>query len=408
MTVLLGQQTGGAGTDFAASGNTALWPFVAVASGVLARIWCQLGIANAGFTAARLGTYDDAAGSPTGAPTSVASVSSLAEAQGAGSFHADIAGGPSIVSGTTYWIGVCGVGEQLDLNNGTTLAGVEGVGNFPTNPAGGAMGQVPIIWGETVAGDVLFVGGGSQQALQQAMGQPGVFFYTGHMDPPDVTTVGINVVTLAALVAGIGGIVADLSVSRALASAITGVGQITSNLKVSRAIAATVTGTSTVTPNLKVSRAIAALIAGTSTITPNLKVTRQLATLIAGTSAITANFKATRAIATVVAGTSTITGALAVTRRLNTLIVGVGTVTADLSTHAQTALAATVAGQAVITAALKVNRRFQTAVAGAAQIAANLTIIGSAPVVTITAALLRRRRLLRQQGGTLGRKRRGW
>src|SRR6266516_2932637 len=81
---------------------------------------------------------------------------------------------------------------------------------------------------------------------------------------------GPPTVDLNAAVAGIGTVVANLVVSRALATAIAGVGTVTPALADSRRLAATAGGTSTVTPSLKVSRALSTVVVGVGAVTPDL------------------------------------------------------------------------------------------------------------------------------------------
>jgi hypothetical protein len=199
-------------------------------------------------------------------------------------------------------------------------------------------------------------------------------------------------VDLAALIAGVGAIVASLSVTRMLATAVVGVGA--------------------VVPNLKAQRTLSTTVAGTSTVGPGLSVTRRLATVIAGTSAISADLTTTvggvtRLLATAIAGTSTVQGALFVSRRLTTAIAGSSTVSV-LQLTRSARLTVLVAGTSAVQGALRLVSAFAARVSGSSSVLPNLTIIGGAPIVTITKALLRRRRALRESGSSQPRKRRPW
>jgi hypothetical protein len=172
MTVLVGQQSAGTTPDFFASGNTGAFPFVASASGVSAKIFCQLGQANAALTGVKLGIYANSAGSPTGTPLASGTVSP--DPTGTGLFSA-VAVGANIVSGTTYHLAISGHGEQVDLQGTTSATGHEGVGEMVSWAPLGNMGCLPIIWVEDAVG-------GSTPAFRPLMmalrkfAQPGLTF----------------------------------------------------------------------------------------------------------------------------------------------------------------------------------------------------------------------------------------
>lgn len=150
MAVLVGNTTAGTTADFFASGNTAVWSFVAVASGRLGRITCVLKVGNPTISAASLGIYDDSAGPVN--RLGFAPVISLSDAAGAGAFSADLSSfNINIVSGTTYWLGVSETGEQVNLQ-GDVAGGDELTGGVFPNPAGasGGMSSRPVIYGESV------------------------------------------------------------------------------------------------------------------------------------------------------------------------------------------------------------------------------------------------------------------
>lgn len=115
---------------------------------MLAKIWCQLGVANAALTGVHLAIYADNAGVPG---TLLTSGTVSPNPTGTGLFSADVAP-VSLVSGTTYHLAVSGTGEQVDLQGTSSANGHEGAGN-PSNPWSnqGGMAATPIIWGEDAA-----------------------------------------------------------------------------------------------------------------------------------------------------------------------------------------------------------------------------------------------------------------
>jgi hypothetical protein len=149
MTTLLGRTTAGTTTDFNAAGNTAIWRFVAVASGVLAFIKAQTKVANTA-TAIRFGIYSDSAG-VANTLLDVASVDVLATGNSTGVAQATMLGGVSIVSGTAYWLGWIGVGDARNFQGDAAGSYQETLTatNFPTPwPSSGAGSVNAILWGE--------------------------------------------------------------------------------------------------------------------------------------------------------------------------------------------------------------------------------------------------------------------
>lgn len=152
MAVLLGRTSAGSGTsDFIANGDTAVWSFVASASGQLKYIFVQTQNANATVTAIDAGIYDDVAGTPTNR-LGFALADSLAAARGAGVWRVTLATPVTIVSGTTYWLGIHGGTANFTFKGdavAATYRETTGVSDFP-NPLGATSngGTTIIIWGE--------------------------------------------------------------------------------------------------------------------------------------------------------------------------------------------------------------------------------------------------------------------
>lgn len=194
-----------------------------------------------------------------------------------------------------------------------------------------------------------------------------------------------------------------------LAAIITGIGTVVANFIVSRTIATRTSGIGTVTPNVRVSRPLAVAVVGTSAVTPNLKVSRTLATVIAGVGAVTANLKVTRALSTVITGVGAVTAALTVnagagvSRLFATAVAGTSTVIATLAESRR--LASSVVSTTSITASLKLQDSLRTITSGASQVIAAFTTSGTF-IEGISDALKRRRRMLRQVGTITSRRRR--
>jgi len=144
-TLLAGQNSAGTTTDFSTNGGTVIWPFVAVASGISALMWCQFQTANPALSDCRLGIYADSGGAPTGGPIGVATAG--AGYTGTGLFSAPVSG-VSIVSGTQYWLGYWATGEQVDIKGTSSANGREDTGANFLNPHSndGGMAVTPIIW----------------------------------------------------------------------------------------------------------------------------------------------------------------------------------------------------------------------------------------------------------------------
>jgi hypothetical protein len=154
MTVLLGRTSAGTGTgDFIGTGDTAVWSFVASAAGQLKFIFvkCQNSASNSAVTAIDAGIYDDSAGAPANR-LGFALADSLTLARTTGVWRTTLATTVTIVSGTTYWLGIHGATAQFNFN-GDVAAGTyretAAATDFP-NPFGGmSTGNTTlVIWGE--------------------------------------------------------------------------------------------------------------------------------------------------------------------------------------------------------------------------------------------------------------------
>lgn len=154
MAVLLGRTSAGTTADFSGSGHTAAWPFVASASGTLARIFAQTKVVNTG-SGHRLGIYSHDAGlNRPGSLLGVASVDT-GTPTGTGVFSAAISPGVSIVSGTTYWLGWYQTGDPFNFQGDSSGSYREtnAAADFP-NPFGSESTSTvnAIIWGEDAGG----------------------------------------------------------------------------------------------------------------------------------------------------------------------------------------------------------------------------------------------------------------
>lgn len=157
MTVLLGRTSASTTADFVGAGHPAAWKFTASASGTLATIFAQFKVANATLTSVELGVYADSAGNPgallaTGTTTTGITGTAVFSVTGLSA---------SIVASTQYWLGIRGVGEQVDFQ-GDSIASTyleDNTNRALQNPwltAGNTAGNVGIvIWGEDASGAAL-------------------------------------------------------------------------------------------------------------------------------------------------------------------------------------------------------------------------------------------------------------
>jgi hypothetical protein len=145
--VLLGRQSAGVSADFNGSGHTALWKFVAAASGRLAKIFAQTKVANP-TGVVTLGIYADSAG----VAAALLGKATAAGATGTGVFSADVsASAVDIVAGTSYWLGWRNSAENFDFQGDASGVYDESTGtaDFPTPWTAGSAGAVnAILWGE--------------------------------------------------------------------------------------------------------------------------------------------------------------------------------------------------------------------------------------------------------------------
>jgi hypothetical protein len=133
-------------------GTTAAWDFVALSTGQLVIIKAQTKVANPTATAIRLGIYANSASAPAGL-LGVASVDNLTVAQGTDVFQATLGTSVSIVSGTTYWLGMHASTENFDFQGdaGGNYKETTTPQDFP-DPFGafGTSTVNAIIWGEDI------------------------------------------------------------------------------------------------------------------------------------------------------------------------------------------------------------------------------------------------------------------
>ena len=153
MAALLGSDSEGTDSDFALDGSTSAWEFSALSSFSLGIIKMRTKVSNPTLSACRLGIYSDGGASP-GSLLAVASVDSLAAAQGTGVFQATLGSTVPITSGVFYWLAVYGdtSGGANFFFQGTALGGLflEDTGaNFPEPfVSAGSTSLTVEIWGE--------------------------------------------------------------------------------------------------------------------------------------------------------------------------------------------------------------------------------------------------------------------
>lgn len=155
--LLLGRQSAATSADFNGASHCALWKFTASASGQLATIFAQTKVANAGITSVDLAVYDDVAGTPTNRLGQ--SLTVTVGVTGTGVFSGALAAPVTIVSGTAYWLGWRGIGEQWDWQGDASGSYLEATGTaaFPATWVAGASAGTfnAIIWGEDAGGMVI-------------------------------------------------------------------------------------------------------------------------------------------------------------------------------------------------------------------------------------------------------------
>lgn len=151
MAFLLGRTSAGVEPDFALSGSTACWEFVAAASGDLKYIFGQTKVTNTA-SAVRFGIYaDNGSGTNPQALLGVASVDVLADANGTGVARATLASTVAITSGTTYWLGWFRGGDAGNFQGDSGGDYAEDTGADFADPFvdAGHSGVNAIVWGES-------------------------------------------------------------------------------------------------------------------------------------------------------------------------------------------------------------------------------------------------------------------
>jgi hypothetical protein len=157
MTVLLGRTSGGTSADFSAGGNTAVWKFVAVASGNLLTLYAQTKVANTA-TSGKLGIYahDAVNNRPVNAAPLGSAAVTTANFNGTAVHSATLGSPVAITSGTTYWLGWYSAGaDSRNFQGDSSGEYYEASGDFPAaTPANwtGPSSVNAIIWGEDAGG----------------------------------------------------------------------------------------------------------------------------------------------------------------------------------------------------------------------------------------------------------------